>query len=180
MAIVMAFSSPKFGGEQTGRVIEPLLAWLFPWLSPAHAAFVHLLIRKLGHLTEYGVLAWLWFRAFPRRADRWRAWVALGITAGWAFLDELHQATTLTRTPSAADIALDVAGAVAALTLACGGWRRVERWTTALLWVAAVGGASAIVADWIAGVPSWPLAVTIGVATAVLALRRWRSAPRES
>jgi VanZ family protein len=76
------------------------------------------LLRKLFHLSEYGLLALLWFRtliAQPERSPRSAAWLALGICLTCAFVDEAHQSTLLARTGSARDLVLDAASALAVL-----------------------------------------------------------------
>jgi len=123
------------------------------------------------------VLATLWFLTFTR-ARRWSpptaAWAALLISIGWAFLDELHQATQPSRTASVVDVGYDATGALVASIVARAGWRRAtETVTTALLWLAAAGGALAIAINLASGVGSGVLWVTAPAATALL-LRRWR------
>ena len=61
-------------------------------------------IRKLGHIVAYGILGVLAWRAHPRFA------VALVITLLVATTDEWRQSQTLTRTGTAWDVVLDVAG----------------------------------------------------------------------
>ena len=50
----MPRSSPN-----TSRIIRPLLLWLFPDISEASLAYLHILVRKAAHFTEYAVLALL-------------------------------------------------------------------------------------------------------------------------
>lgn len=75
-----------------------------------------LVVRKVAHFTEYGVLAFLLGRAFregttmPGR----RALVAVvGACVLVACVDEWHQSRVATRTGSLVDVGVDVAGAVA-------------------------------------------------------------------
>src|SRR5204863_1924637 len=65
-AVVLAFSSDTFSAHNTGSVVAPLLAWLLPWLAPSTIDTIHGLLRKSAHVTEYAVLAALWWRAFAR------------------------------------------------------------------------------------------------------------------
>ena len=177
MAVIMAFSSATFSAESTGGLLDPLLRWLAPWLTEAHVDAIHVLGRKGAHATEYAILAVLWFRAFakgrgvlPRRS----AWMALGISLAWAFLDEAHQATLPARTASAGDVVIDGTGAVLALVGARVGWRRsADRATAVLLWLAALGGAGALLLNAFAGVPSGLLWLTTPMALLGLVLRRW-------
>jgi VanZ family protein len=76
-----------------------------------------IMIRKLGHLAVFGMLALLLWRALatvPHR-DRWA--LALAFTVIYAATDELHQAFVVGRHPSAADVAIDAIGALIAVAL---------------------------------------------------------------
>lgn len=77
-----------------------------------------MVLRKMCHLTEYAVLALLWFRALLARArqtPRAAAWIALGVCLLCAFVDEAHQAMLPARTGSARDLVIDAAGALGML-----------------------------------------------------------------
>jgi hypothetical protein len=131
-------------------------------------------------MTEYAVLAALWFVALTRER-RWSArraaWLALLVAVGWAFLDELHQATEPSRTASVGDIGFDTAGALVATSVARLGWRRaIGSLTTTLLWAAAAGGALVIAINLASGVASGVLWITVPLAAALLLLRRWWTA----
>jgi VanZ family protein len=180
MAMIMWFSTGDFSAENTGSIIRPVLEWLLPWATAGQVAALHALIRKTAHMTEYGVLAALWFIALTRER-RWparrAAWFALIVAIGWACLDELHQATVPSRTASVGDVGFDTAGALVATSVAGLGWRRAfGRLTTALLWTAAAGGAVVIVINLAAGVPSGVLWLTVPLAAGLLLVRRWWSA----
>ena len=130
MAVIMVLSTDAFSADQTGAVLVPSLRWLAPWATPAQIEMAHAVIRKLAHFGEYAILATLWFETFqgaPGWSVRRAQWVAFGISVAWAFLDEAHQATTLTRTASARDVVLDAAGAVSALALLAFGSARAQR-----------------------------------------------------
>lgn len=116
--LVLWLGSAYFGVESTRHVVAPILKWLAPTASPRGLEAAHMLFRKLTHLSEYGLLALLWFRALlasPDRSPRFAAWLALGVCLTCAFLDEAHQSMLLTRTGSARDLVLDAAGALAVL-----------------------------------------------------------------
>ena len=116
--VVLYLGSAYFGAEQTRDLVSPILKWLAPTAPPAALRAAHLLLRKLCHLSEYGILAFLWFRtliARPDRSPRAAAWLALGICLTCAFVDEAHQSMLLTRTGSARDLVLDAAGALGVL-----------------------------------------------------------------
>jgi VanZ family protein len=179
-AVVLAMSSGEFSAENTGSVLGPLLAWLFPWLTPHHLDTIHGLVRKLGHFIEYAILAALWFRALARsRMGRTpAAWAALAVSVACAVLDESLQAGVPTRTGSVADVALDSFGALAAIVPARLGWRRAADTATGiLLWIAAVGGAAALAVELAAGTGPGVRWLTTPVA-ATLLIYRWRRARR--
>jgi VanZ family protein len=178
MAAIMWFSSGDFSSENTGSILRPLLQWVLPWAGPSQVAALHGMVRKSAHVAEYAVLAVLWFVTFVH-GQRWSAsraaWVALLIAIGWAFLDELHQATQPSRTASVVDVGYDAAGALLACMVARVGWRRAtERATTVLLWLALGGGVVAIAVNLANGVASGMLWVTVPAAAALLLLRRRR------
>src|SRR5438093_184895 len=125
MAMITWFSTSDFSAENTGSVLKPLLRWLLPGLTAPQLDAVHAVVRKSAHVTEYAMLAALWFVALTRErglAPRRAAWLAFLVAVGWAFLDELHQATEPSRTASAMDVAIDAMGALAASTIGRHGW----------------------------------------------------------
>jgi len=66
-----------------------------------------LVLRKLAHMTEYGLLWWFWARAVGPRA-------ALAITLGYAATDEYHQTFVEGRHGTPVDVAIDAVGVAAA------------------------------------------------------------------
>jgi len=175
MAVILWFSSDVGSAEHTGHWLLPLLKALALWATPAQLDTLHGLVRKGGHLTEYAVLAALWFRAFARgRAQNpgAAAWIAFGLSLAWAALDEALQSMNPARTGSVADVAIDAAGALLAVGVARFGWRgATERATTVLLWLGVIGGAGLLLVNAFAGVPSGALWLTAPVASLLLLLR---------
>lgn len=175
--LVLGFSSGDFSAENTGSLLAPVLIWLFPWITPDQIGAIHGLVRKAAHVTEYGILAMLWFRALTRGVSfrvPTAAWLALAISVATAIVDESHQATVPSRTGSAADVLLDSFGAAAALVPACLGWRWAMGATTGvLLWIAVIGGLLALTLDLAVGAHGGVLWLTIPVAGALL-VYRWR------
>jgi VanZ family protein len=102
----------------------PAVAWaglIFAFSAQPGLTFVpdqglDLVVRKLGHMGIFGILALLAWRAVASTTT-WRpAWAwALGLTVAYALTDELHQAFTAERHPSLVDVAIDAAGAALAL-----------------------------------------------------------------
>ena len=181
MALILWLSTGDFSADNTGGVLRPLLAVLFPWASATQLSTAHDIIRKTAHVTVYAVLVGLWFITLTRER-RWSAttaaWVAVAIAVAWAGVDELHQATEPSRTASIGDVGFDTAGALAAAVVARFGWRVVDAVTTVFLWTAAVGGAIVIAINLASGVASGVLWATVPIAAGLLALRWRRSALR--
>jgi VanZ family protein len=107
-------------------VVVGLLAWVAPWLAPADVVGLHGALRKTAHVVEYAILALLWHRALARDtalSPALTAAAAFALCAAWAALDEAHQHFVPSRTGSPYDVAIDMAGALAALAIARRDWR---------------------------------------------------------
>ena len=127
--------------EGPQRAVPALRSRLFGWLPViAWAVLVFILsaqpnlrfvsdpgldfvVRKLGHMGVFGILALLGWRALAWRAlagstawRRPRAW-AFALTVLYAASDELHQGFVAGRHPSAVDVAIDASGALLALVI---------------------------------------------------------------
>jgi len=182
MAVILSLSGDAFRDQATASVVRPLLEALLPWASAHMIDGLHWLIRKSAHMTEYGILAALWFTALTRNTRlprRGATWAALAVAVAWAAVDELHQATTTTRSGSAGDVGIDAAGAAVAAFFTGAGWRDALRYlTTALLWIAALGGAAILVVNVSTGVPSGILWLTVPAAAGVLVWRARRVSSR--
>jgi VanZ family protein len=75
--------------------------------------------RKLIHAAEYGLLAFLWWRALRAEAAPERALLgAFCIAVAYAVTDELHQTQVAGRHGSPLDVAIDAAGALVACAVA--------------------------------------------------------------
>lgn len=85
----------------------------------AHADQIHFYVRKLGHITEYFILAVS--IAFPLYVYRirgiWLLLLAGAFCVGFAGLDEYHQSFVAGRGPSARDVAIDSIGIFAGILL---------------------------------------------------------------
>ncbi len=187
MAVIVVLSSDVGSAEHTAHWLVPILRLLAPGATPSQLYALHGLVRKAGHLTEYAVLAALWYRAFvgARRQRPWTAAaVAFAISLAWAILDEAHQSFEPSRTASVRDVAIDSIGALLAVLIATRGWRiAVDRTTTVLLWTGLVGGLASLLLDAVTGVPSgylWltpPLAGLLLIARVLYARRHSRPGP---
>lgn len=128
MLFISFASSDNFSATNTSRIIGPLVLWLFPHTSAENLEAIHLVIRKLAHFSEYGLLALLAARAFrgsPHSLLRQR-WilVSLILIASYALIDEYHQTFVPSRTPSIYDSLIDVIGGSAVLLFL---WARARR-----------------------------------------------------
>jgi VanZ family protein len=120
MGVISVFSTDAFSHEETGRLLLPLLRFLFPRASAETLSTLHTAIRKGMHVAEFGVLALLWYRTLAWGGESWQtraAGVGFLLAAGFAVLDEAHQTFTSTRGGSLVDVGWDSLGA--ALGLMC-------------------------------------------------------------
>ncbi|HVZ65481.1 MAG TPA: VanZ family protein [Lacunisphaera sp.] len=120
MVFIFCMSTGFGTAEHTSRYIDPFLRWLMPHATEDVIARGHFLVRKLGHLSEYAVLALLVRRALAitvgPAAGAWRvALITLTFCAVYASTDEFHQTFVPGRTPSPVDVAIDTTGAALAL-----------------------------------------------------------------
>lgn len=119
-AVVLSASSDLFSGANTGSVLEAIVTALFGQVSPERLAIAHFLVRKLAHLTEYGILAWLFYRALRQMHTFWNLrWATLAIAGVLvvAIADEVHQHFVPSRVGSPVDVLIDVAGGAVALLI---------------------------------------------------------------
>ena len=146
-ALLFAVSSDLFSSSHTGGLLRALIGGL---VSPAMFEHIHFALRKLGHMTGYGIAAVLYYRALvdggrstvdkaPRsEEDRFgtretvprapstvhRApFLALLLVVAVASLDELHQSTIPSRTGTPVDVLIDLTGGTLALLVLRGEWR---------------------------------------------------------
>ena len=72
-----------------------------------------LVLRKLAHMVEYGLLWWLWWRALGYERPGLAALIAIAYAAS----DELHQSFVEGRVGSPVDVAIDALGVAIAWRL---------------------------------------------------------------
>jgi VanZ family protein len=130
MSLIFSFSTDVGSAANTSRFIEPILRWLIPNISPGAVEKAHFFIRKAAHLSEYGVLGVLLWRALRHTrlgaSGRifWKpAVAALVLSAAYAATDEFHQSFVPTRTASVRDVMIDTSGSLLSLSI-------IYTWTT--------------------------------------------------
>lgn len=131
MAVIFSASADTQSTERTSRFLAPFLRWLNPNISAEAIESVRWFVRKTAHLTEFGLMAWLAWRALrkPKRNEErpwsWRtAATALSIVFLYAATDELHQSFVPNRTGSVKDVCIDTAGGVLGLAATWACYRR--------------------------------------------------------
>ena len=181
MCVIAVLSGDRFSAEATGSWLVPLVTALVPGASPPVVHGLHLVLRKLGHVVEFGVLGVLWLHALAP-GGLWSGWEArrairaIGLAALYAVVDEARQGLTVSRSPSWLDVGLDTAGAWLAVAGIGGSPRlagpllRVARFLAALV---AVGSLAAALVDGALGLTAWDAGLAaVGASGAALALHR--------
>ena len=120
LGVIFLGSTDMLSAEHTSRFLVPFLSWIDPQISFATLNAIQLGIRKLGHLTEYAILAMLLWRAL-RRGTRWQMKMSISFlvaalaSAIFAASDEFHQSFVPSRTASPTDVMIDICGALVGL-----------------------------------------------------------------
>jgi VanZ family protein len=120
-AVILIASTDLFSGSNTAGVLQRIAMTIFGHrLAPDTAATLNFLMRKTAHLTEYGILSALVFRALRGEQRSWSARWAIGaivFAMCIATIDEIHQSFVPSRTGTWHDVLLDSAGAAIAQIL---------------------------------------------------------------
>ena len=119
--LIFIGSSDLLSSSHTSSFLIRPLRVLFPGASEATLAAIHFALRKLGHFTEYAILACLTARALRTSSvqllrQRW-FWLSLGFVAGYALFDEFRQSFVPSRTASIYDSLIDISGGLTALII---------------------------------------------------------------
>jgi VanZ family protein len=121
MLLIFAGSSDALSAEHTSRFIVPFLRWLDPAMSFQTIIAIHFAIRKIGHFTEYAILAAFLWRAlrgtFSLASKATLTVCTFLVGAAFAASDEFHQSFVATRTASGHDVLIDCCGALVAVLL---------------------------------------------------------------
>jgi len=134
MVLIFSASGDTKSYQHSSRILAPIVRWLFPDISPDALDLVVLVVRKGAHLTEYAVLALLFWRAMRqpvKRDPRPWSWPLAGravlFVALYAASDEFHQFFVATRDASLRDVAIDTIGAALGMILLWGMYRLRQR-----------------------------------------------------
>jgi len=120
--VIMGESTDWFSFQHTDGPLRQVWTMLFgPVADPAWRQ-IHIGIRKIGHMTGYGILNALFFRAWymtlrilnEKMPKPWLACSLLALLSTFLIgsIDELHQKFLPSRTSSPMDVAIDMAGAI--------------------------------------------------------------------
>ncbi len=130
--VVLGASTDAFSAENTGSILQAVATFLFRHVDYRILGVTHFLIRKAAHLTEYGILSVLWFRAWRAARPGWQwQWASFAVMMALAIAsaDEIHQTFVPSRTGEFSDVVLDVCGAIIAQFLL---WLVIRRRTARL------------------------------------------------
>jgi len=119
-AMMFVLSTDSFSSEHTSRIIEPILRWFLPTISAASLDFIHHVIRKCAHFTEYFIFFLLVYRGLCGIRRGWQlapAALAWFIASSYSALDEVHQSFVASRGASPWDALLDSASALAGVVM---------------------------------------------------------------
>jgi VanZ family protein len=133
MALIFGASGDTGSFQRSSRIVGPLMHWLFPNMPAENIKLCVFVARKFAHLSEYALLALLFWRARRKTlgagAGSWQ-WSAAGEALWFCLLyaatDEFHQTFVPSREGCMRDVMIDGSGALAAMLLlwALGRWRR--------------------------------------------------------
>lgn len=129
-ALIFIGSGNVLSGSNTSFIAR-FVHWLFPAASVETMAFFHLLVRKMGHLGEYAILAMLAAHAFRTSSYEIlrRHWflASLLLSVLYSLSDEFHQSFVPTRGASIYDCLIDSLGGLIGLAIVCLWRQRVKR-----------------------------------------------------
>jgi VanZ family protein len=118
-ALIFYLSSQTFAPDFSQALLARALHLLHLRVSPGTFGFLHALMRKLAHLTEYAIFALLLYGVPGEQSQMsWRprrAVICILMAAAYSLTDEYHQLHIPGRHASLLDCALDTVGASLAM-----------------------------------------------------------------
>ena len=119
VSLIFFFSTDQFSSANTAQIFGFLSSWLLPEIPIENIPPIYGAMRKVGHWSEYLVLAVLILRALRNETGKkWElrhAVHTLVFIILYALSDELHQAFVPSRTASFGDVTIDVLGGICAI-----------------------------------------------------------------
>lgn len=119
ICVVLFASTGNAAMSETSRFVRPFLEFVFPNAPEETLIIYHAYVRKLAHLTEYGILGFLAAAAFANSRNpilqKFWFFCAFGVAALVAVIDETNQSFNASRTGSFYDVLLDWTGAIIAI-----------------------------------------------------------------
>jgi VanZ family protein len=116
ICLVAIESTPYFGADRTSDPLRHIWEAIFGPVTDRHWHIIHVLIRKSGHFSGFGLVGITWLRAWwmtlPRASFLRIEFLAIIGTALVAASDEYHQSFLPNRTASVRDVILDCVGAL--------------------------------------------------------------------
>ncbi len=125
MTMIFSASTPLGTPEHSGPFLVPIIKWFKPDVTGAQLRILHLIFRKVCHLTEYAIFATLLWTALVRsyhhtslKIWHWRyaAYVLL-FAASYGITDEVHQLFVPGREGTLRDVIIDTIGAAIGLAI---------------------------------------------------------------
>ena len=120
-AMIFGASTGAFSSSLTARILTQLFQFFHIHMAPVTFDWIHFLVRKSAHMSEYAIFALLLYRAFrPEHRFRWSARTALYVVVAaglYSLSDEFHQSFVATRTASLVDCGIDTTGATFGILL---------------------------------------------------------------
>jgi VanZ family protein len=125
---IFYLSTGGFGPSFTKWLVTETLALLHLTVSAHTFEILHYSVRKLAHLTEYGIFSLLIYASFLDAPDyEWRPRLALrsvALAGLYSLTDEYHQSFVSDRTPALLDCGIDTTGAALGALIVFG-WDRL-------------------------------------------------------
>jgi lipopolysaccharide/colanic/teichoic acid biosynthesis glycosyltransferase len=128
MAFIFPLGNRALGSSKIYEAFAAVFGRVFPRASAASLELAYIVFRKSLHFVEYGLLAYLLYRALLASRD-WRRSsrpliLAGAVAVAYGFLDEFLQSFVPNRWGSPFDWAVDTAGVVAVLSAVAWAERR--------------------------------------------------------
>lgn len=126
VAVIFAFSlQPAKDSSRLSLGVGYFLTKLLPAevsetilsLRPLQLSFLHTLLRKAGHFTEYFILGMLSINAFLRIEFSYKKWLGLWACVLVAVMDETIQLFVSGRSGQVTDVMLDSVGALCGIAV---------------------------------------------------------------